>query len=345
VKFEIRYPTGGAHRVEFPGTLISVGRDPACDLVLSDSKCSRRHAVIEAGPSGLAVRDTGSANGVFLNGKKIERATLEEGDLLRMGEVIIKIMGEGTSGTVVVGPEELEPLPPPPLSKHAQLPKTDVGELPAGFGPRAGPPPKLSQTPSGPIEALRVAPRQPAASASSLESTGRKAIPASHERRGPIPRPLTVSVLAVLWALGALVFAVTGLAAAIALRWEGAAAWSAAVGGLVLAAVAAGLAFGLWSRSPWARPLQIVLAGLGILACPFLPAAITTLIYMLRAEVRAAFSGKKDLGDLLPAEAEALSTGAAETAFCLSILGMLLLGLIATALAAFLAPRGSWLGV
>ena len=89
MKFEIRYPTGGAHRVEFPGTLISVGRDPACDLVLSDSKCSRRHAVIEEGPSGLVVRDTGSANGVFLNGKKIERAALEEGDLLRMGEVII----------------------------------------------------------------------------------------------------------------------------------------------------------------------------------------------------------------------------------------------------------------
>jgi hypothetical protein len=40
-----------------------------------------------------------------------------------------------------------------------------------------------------------------------------------------------------------------------------------------------------------------------------------------------------------------LSTGAAETAFCLSILGMVLLGLIAIALAAFLAPRGTWLGV
>jgi hypothetical protein len=109
--------------------------------------------------------------------------------------------------------------------------------------------------------------------------------------------------------------------------------------------VTAVLAFGLWSRSPWARPLQIVLAGLGILACPFLPAAITTLIYMLRAEVRAAFSGKKDLGDLLPADAEALSTGAAETAFSLSILGMVLLGLLAIAVAGILAPRGSWRGV
>jgi hypothetical protein len=307
VKFEIRYPTGATHRVEFPGTLISVGRDPACDLVLSDSKCSRRHAVIEAGATGLAVRDTGSANGVFVNGKKVERATLEDGDLLRMGEVIIKVVGEGASGTVVVGPEDLDPLPPPPLPKsHSSLATTDIAEHLPGVVSRAGLPPKQVNT----------------------------------HPHGPVPRPLTVSVLAVLWGLGALVFAASGLATGIALQWAGAAAWGAALGGLVLAVVAVGLAFGLWSRSPWARPLQIVLAGLGILACPFLPAAITTLIYMLRAEVRAAFSGKKDLGDLLPAEAEALSSGAAETAFSLSILGMVLLGLIAIGLVGFLAPRG-----
>jgi hypothetical protein len=319
MKFEIRYPTGATHRIEFTETLISVGRDPACDLVLSDSKCSRRHAVIEAGATGLAVRDTGSANGVFLNGKKIERATLEHGDLLRMGEVIIKVVGEETAGTVVVGPEDLGALPPLPLSRsQSSQATTDI----AGATPRAGPPPKQVMTPS-----------------SRLESAGGIASTAPHALRGPVPRPLTVSVLAVLWALGALTFAASGLATAIVLRWAGAAAWGAALGGLVLAAVAAGLAFGLWSRSPWARPLQIVLAGLGILACPFLPAALTTLIYMLRAEVRAAFSGKKDLIDLLPAEAEALRTGAAETAFSLSILGMVLLGLITIALVGFLAPR------
>ncbi len=99
------------------------------------------------------------------------------------------------------------------------------------------------------------------------------------------------------------------------------------------------LAFGLWSKSPWARLLQIALAALGILACPFLPAAVTTLIYMLRAEVRAAFSGKKDLRDLPPAEAEALVTGSAEMAFTLSILGMVLLGLLLTALLTWLGLR------
>ena len=31
------------------GNVATVGRDPSSDLVLNDPKCSRRHAVIEAG--------------------------------------------------------------------------------------------------------------------------------------------------------------------------------------------------------------------------------------------------------------------------------------------------------
>ena len=48
--------------------MATVGRDPSSDLVLNDPKCSRRHAVIEAGAEGITIRDSGSANGVFVNG-------------------------------------------------------------------------------------------------------------------------------------------------------------------------------------------------------------------------------------------------------------------------------------
>ncbi len=317
MKFEIRYPTGSTHTVEYTQTLVSVGRDPTCDVVLNDAKCSRRHAVIEAGPTGLAVRDTGSANGIFLNGRKVERATLEDGDFLRLGEVIIKILAGESPGTVVVGSDEVGPLPPAAPRASAAL-STQINAAPEGLPPRAGPPPQQVKTQPNPL---------------TVDSAPRVASP-----RGPVPGPLTVRVLAGLWALGALAFAASGLVAAGALGWNGIGALAAVLGGLVLAAVAVVLAFGLWSKSPWARLLQIALAALGILACPFLPAAVTTLIYMLRAEVRAAFSGKKDLRDLPPAEAEALVTGSAEMAFTLSILGMVLLGLLLTALL-------TWLGL
>ncbi len=329
MKFEIRYPTGSTHTVEYTQTLVSVGRDPTCDVVLNDAKCSRRHAVIEAGPTGLAVRDTGSANGVFVNGRKVERATLEDGDFLRLGEVIIKVLAGDSPGTVVVGSDEVGPLPPASPRPSAPLSVTQIDEPSEAVPPRAGPPPQQPKTQPNPVT-LEPPPR--------VDQGGRAPSP-SEDLRGPLPELLTVRVLAGLWALGALASAASGLVTAGALGWSGMGALAAALAGLILAAVAVVQAVGLWSKSPWARPLQIALAALGILACPFLPAAVTTLIYMLRAEVRGAFSGKKDLRDLPPAEAEALAPPSAETAFTLSILGMVLLGLLLTALLTWLGLR------
>jgi predicted component of type VI protein secretion system len=326
MNLEIRYPTGSSHTVEYPGKLVSIGRDPSCDLVLNDAKCSRRHAVIEDGPSGLALRDTGSANGVFLNGKRVERAILRDGDLLRIGEVIIKVLGEKEAeGTVIVESEELKPLPPPPMSARSQaLPTTRIAKVPSGAIERAGPPPQQPNTP---------APGAPSVgSAARADSSPRVAA-----RRAPAhSRPLTVSVLAILWALAALAWVASGITVATNLGWSGLLALGAAAGGLLLAVVSVLLAFGLWSQSPWARPFQIAMAALGILACPFLPASVTTLIYMLRPEVRAAFQGKRDL----EGADEATTAGSAETAFSLSILGMVLLGFIVSVGFAWWSARG-----
>jgi hypothetical protein len=339
MNFEIRYPTGSSHTVEYPGTLVSIGRDPSCDLVLNDAKCSRRHAVIENGPSGLAVRDTGSANGVFLNGKKVERASIQEGDLLRIGEVIIKVLGGGAEGTMVVEAEDL-PLHPPPMSARSQaLTTTEIASLPAGAIPRAGPPPQQPKTPP-PMESPPIGSSARADPSPGVVGWRAASGPAAAVGpRGPRPRPLTISVLAILWALAALAWAAGGLAVATSLGWSGLLALGAAAGGLLLAAVSVLLAFGLWTQSPWARPFQIAMAVLGILACPFLPAAVTTLIYMLRPDVRSAFRGKGDFeGPALADEASA--AGSAETAFSLSILGMVFLGFVLSAVLAWWGALG-----
>ncbi|HEY7514736.1 MAG TPA: FHA domain-containing protein, partial [Vicinamibacteria bacterium] len=122
MRFEIRYPTGSPHQVDLAGSLVVLGRDPGCDLVISDPKCSRRHAVIEAVGEGLTIRDTGSANGIFVNGKRVERSSLEPDDLVRVGEVIIKVLPEEITGTVVMGPDEVEPMPAPPPEARPKPP-------------------------------------------------------------------------------------------------------------------------------------------------------------------------------------------------------------------------------
>src|SRR5437867_751155 len=126
VKFRVQYPNASGHEVELEGTVAILGRDPSCDLVLNDVKCSRRHAVVEAGPQGLAIRDTGSANGVFLNGKKVDRSALSEGDVFRLGDILLTVLPEDMPGTLVMGPEELGATPAPPKPAPPPHPSATV---------------------------------------------------------------------------------------------------------------------------------------------------------------------------------------------------------------------------
>src|ERR1039458_5638552 len=59
---------------------ITIGRASTSDIVVRDSKVSRRHALIECGPAGCTVIDAGSPNGTWINGVRVERRLLRPGD-------------------------------------------------------------------------------------------------------------------------------------------------------------------------------------------------------------------------------------------------------------------------
>jgi hypothetical protein len=63
MRFEISYRGGTTHEVELPGSVAVLGRDPECDVVLNDTKCSRRHAVVEDGPEGSSCATPGAPTG------------------------------------------------------------------------------------------------------------------------------------------------------------------------------------------------------------------------------------------------------------------------------------------
>ncbi len=65
----------------------SIGRSEDQDLVLSDHKVSRHHAVILREGFTYAVVDQNSTRGTFLNGHKVERAQLHNGDTLQFGSL------------------------------------------------------------------------------------------------------------------------------------------------------------------------------------------------------------------------------------------------------------------
>ncbi|HSU40902.1 MAG TPA: GGDEF domain-containing protein [Polyangiaceae bacterium] len=62
-----------------------VGRANDCEIWLSDDGVSRRHATILFESGVYTIEDTGSANGTFVGGQKVERATLRDGDLIQFG--------------------------------------------------------------------------------------------------------------------------------------------------------------------------------------------------------------------------------------------------------------------
>ncbi len=80
---------------EFPlscGTAY-IGRGHDCEIQLSDSSVSRRHArLVVAGPPDLPeVVDLGSANGLSIDGAEVPRAVLAAGDRVRLGDTEVEV--------------------------------------------------------------------------------------------------------------------------------------------------------------------------------------------------------------------------------------------------------------
>jgi hypothetical protein len=79
----------GADGRSYPlaGTATRIGRSPDNDIVLSDAKVSRHHAVITDDGTTFLVTDLGSANGVRVHGRRIDpSAELCEGERVRIGD-------------------------------------------------------------------------------------------------------------------------------------------------------------------------------------------------------------------------------------------------------------------
>jgi diguanylate cyclase (GGDEF)-like protein len=75
---------GRVFRLESEKTVIGRGKD--ADIVVTDSGVSRLHArIIRWVGLAYVVQDLGSMNGTFVNGHRIERATISSGDRLQLG--------------------------------------------------------------------------------------------------------------------------------------------------------------------------------------------------------------------------------------------------------------------
>lgn len=76
---------GVQHDVALTGERMVLGRLKACDICLADANTSREHAALEREGRGWAVVDLGSTNGTLVNGERIDRVRLLNGDIITVG--------------------------------------------------------------------------------------------------------------------------------------------------------------------------------------------------------------------------------------------------------------------
>lgn len=76
--------------VEVTSGRVVVGRSRECDVQVDDANASRRHCeIVQDGGDTWEVVDLGSTNGTELNGRRVARAPLADGDRIRIGETEI----------------------------------------------------------------------------------------------------------------------------------------------------------------------------------------------------------------------------------------------------------------
>jgi transcriptional regulator with GAF, ATPase, and Fis domain len=67
---------------------VTIGRLASCHLCVGDLSVSRQHCAIQPADGAFRIRDLGSNNGTFINGKRVEEAILADGDEIRVGDTI-----------------------------------------------------------------------------------------------------------------------------------------------------------------------------------------------------------------------------------------------------------------
>jgi pSer/pThr/pTyr-binding forkhead associated (FHA) protein len=111
---------GKAERRPFRRNMAVIGRGADNDVVLPSVQVSRKHAVIEIAGDQVFVIDLGSANGVLVNGRKVNKQAIGPADELTIGEFRLRLeRSDGrpiAAAPVAVPPEEeVPPVQAPPV--------------------------------------------------------------------------------------------------------------------------------------------------------------------------------------------------------------------------------------
>jgi hypothetical protein len=94
VEQELVTLTVNGTRHEVKQRRVVLGRSRDCDIQLADANVSRRHAELRQEGASYWIVDLGSTNGVEVNGKRVKRAKLSDGDTFTLGSTDVQFSRE-----------------------------------------------------------------------------------------------------------------------------------------------------------------------------------------------------------------------------------------------------------
>jgi len=154
--------------------IVKIGKLSSSHLRIDDDQVSRMHAVIEVtGPDEVNIIDLGSTRGTIVNGQRVNKAKLQDGDSIVLGDTKIQI-AIGAAEEVDDAPTKVSPDPgsrPSPV-----LAAPSVSASPSGANPVFASSPRPAPAPAAP----------PPVSAPPPVPT----IPAPFAQAAPPPRPV-----------------------------------------------------------------------------------------------------------------------------------------------------------
>jgi hypothetical protein len=128
-------------------SVIKLGKVPSAHLKLDDETVSRMHAIIEVnGPGDVSIIDLGSTKGTFVNGQKVNKAKLQSGDTIVVGETRIELAigapGEAEDEpTKVAAPAHADIIASTPRPAAPPMPAAPPARPMAPPAPMMAPPP------------------------------------------------------------------------------------------------------------------------------------------------------------------------------------------------------------
>ena len=114
-KFMLRGVSGSTFGRNFALTgTMTIGRQSDCGIPIQAEEISRHHARLQVTAEGVMVEDLGSANGTWINDKRVHTGMLMPGDELRLDTVRFLLLAPGAPTPATVAPAAEEVTRPAP---------------------------------------------------------------------------------------------------------------------------------------------------------------------------------------------------------------------------------------